>query len=114
MQEGEAEGKKADCEKLLTLEREAIRFLLCDLRTHCLNSLGPGLSTSDSLFHKMMLQRHSLWVEQVEQCKGLEKYLMIFAGCIKKMKLPSHLCLAEQRRLLQSVAALSIPPPSIS
>ena len=99
----------ANPDSLLSLGREAIGFLLRDLRTRCLAGLAPILSPADSVFHMTLLQRHAVWVDQVEQCQSLEQYLVIFAGCIKRMKLPSHLCQAEQRRLLQSVAALAIP-----
>ncbi|CDJ38225.1 hypothetical protein ETH_00009540 [Eimeria tenella] len=97
---------RANSESILSMGRAAIRFLLCDLRTHCLNALGPEFSAEDSTLHMTMLQRHALWIEKAQHCQSLEKYLIIFAGCIKRMKLPSHLCEGEQRRLLKSIAAL--------
>lgn len=100
----------ADADNLLSLEREAIRFLLRDLRTRCLAAVAPALSPTDSVFYMVILERHAQRVEQVEQCQSLEQYLVIFAECIKHMKLPSHLCEVEQRRLLHSVAALATPP----
>lgn len=101
---------KTHPETILSLGREAIRFLLCDLRTHCLNGLASRLSPRESIFHMTVLHQHALWVDKAEHCQSLEQYLTIFASCIKHMKLPSHLCQAEQRRLLTSIASLAIPP----
>ncbi|CDJ54303.1 hypothetical protein, conserved [Eimeria brunetti] len=101
---------KTHSETILSLGREAIRFLLFDLRTHCLSGLASGLSPRESIFHMTVLHQHALWVEKIEHCQSLEQYLTIFANCIKHMKLPSHLCQAEQRRLLRAIAALATPP----
>ncbi|CDI75388.1 hypothetical protein, conserved [Eimeria praecox] len=38
-------------ETILSLGREAIRFLLCDLRTHCLSDPTSGLSARESVSH---------------------------------------------------------------
>ncbi|KAL8273741.1 hypothetical protein Esti_002341 [Eimeria stiedai] len=99
-----------DSGNLLSLEKEAVRFLLLDLRTRCLRGLSHVLSPGDSVRHMSILQRHSVCVDYAERCQNLEQYLVVFAECIKHMKLPSHLCQAEQRRLLHSIAALAIPP----
>ncbi|KAL8433320.1 hypothetical protein Efla_001874 [Eimeria flavescens] len=97
-----------ESENLLSLGRQAVQYLLLDLKTSCLKAIAHVLSARDSAF-QMVLQRHSVWVDQIECCEDLEQYLVIFAECIKHMRLPSHLCQAEQRRLLDSIAALALP-----
>ncbi|PHJ22874.1 ap2 domain transcription factor ap2ix-3 [Cystoisospora suis] len=98
------------CEKdgapLLTLERQAIRFLLLDLKNKCLANLAPLLLPAIFQRHYGHLVNHIRRVEYAISCEGLESFLLIFADCIKTMSLPSQLGVAEQVQMMGLVAAL--------
>ncbi|KEP62211.1 UNVERIFIED_CONTAM: AP2 domain transcription factor AP2IX-3 [Hammondia hammondi] len=91
---------------LLTLERQAVRFLLLDLKNKCLANLAPLLLPDVFRRHSRHLVNHIRRVENAVSCEGLESFLLLFADCIKTMSLPSQLGVAEQAHMIGLVAAL--------
>ncbi|PFH36599.1 AP2 domain transcription factor AP2IX-3 [Besnoitia besnoiti] len=91
---------------LLTLERQAIRFLLLDLKNKCLANLAPLLLPAVVQRHVTHLGNHIRRVEDAVSCEGLESFLLIFADCVKTMSLPSQLSMAEQAHMMGLVASL--------
>ncbi|KFG58224.1 AP2 domain transcription factor AP2IX-3 [Toxoplasma gondii RUB] len=93
-------------EPLLTLERQAVRFLLLDLKNKCLTNLAPLLLPDVFRRHSIHLVNHIRRVENAVSCEGLESFLLLFADCIKTMSLPSQLGVTEQAHMIGLVAAL--------
>ncbi|PFH33169.1 AP2 domain transcription factor AP2VIIb-3 [Besnoitia besnoiti] len=92
--------------QLLALQKDAIRYILEDLRHHCLNLFQAVLPSA--VFHTWSLQliRLTQHVERAQTFPELEPFLGVFVDCIRSKQMPSQLSPSVQLQLVRFASAL--------
>ncbi|CBZ53083.1 unnamed protein product [Neospora caninum Liverpool] len=92
--------------QLLVLQKDAIHYILEDLRHNCLSLFQSVLPPA--LFHtwSFHLIRHAQRVDRAQTFSEVEPFLGVFVDCIRSKKMPSQLSPSVQLQLVRLASAL--------
>ncbi|PHJ22960.1 ap2 domain transcription factor ap2viib-3 [Cystoisospora suis] len=92
--------------QLLALQKDAIQYILEDLRQNCLTSLSGLLPPAMFQSVSLHLMKHVQRVERAKVFTEVEPFLGLFLDCINSKQMPSQLPVGVQLNLIQLAVAL--------
>lgn len=92
--------------QLLALQKDAIQYILEDLRQNCLTSLSSLLPPAVFQSVSLHLMKHVQRVERAKVFTEVEPFLGLFLDCINSKQMPSQLPIGVQLNLIQLAVAL--------
>nr|PIM03500.1 AP2 domain transcription factor AP2VIIb-3 [Toxoplasma gondii COUG] len=92
--------------QLLAMQKDAIHYILEDLRHNCLSVFQTVLPPA--LFHawSVHLIKHAQRVESAQTFAEVEPFLGVFVDCIRSKKMPSQLSPSVQLQLVRLASSL--------